>query len=527
MAAASSDPEERILVLAPTGRDAALAGQTLERAGLVAEVLRSADVLAAAIEEGAGAVLIAEEALAPSAVNLIAGALERQSPWSDLPLVVFAAPMDRQASSARLEWMSTRLGNVTLVERPVRVATLVTVVSAALRARRRQYAARATMKALEAREEDLKLAGQRKDEFLAMLAHELRNPLAALSMALELLQRSGDDPTRAARQQGIARRQLGHLVRLVDDLLDVSRITRGAFELRKNDLDLNAVLDAALSVTQPILEAKDIRLSVDRPDTPVPLHADATRLEQVFNNLLSNAAKFTERGGSVDLSLLRTADEAVLRIRDTGRGIPSEMTDQVFEPFVQVDPGLDRTKGGLGLGLTLVRTLVQMHGGTVTASSSGAGQGSTFEVRLPLRPARQRGDAPSGAARGASSPACRILVVEDSRDIGETLADFLRSLGHSVELATTGPEGAQKLLALQPDVGLVDIGLPGMDGYEVARAVRARPEGRSLFLVALTGYGGPEAEASARRAGFDLHLVKPVDANRLPEILHRGRPVIA
>jgi signal transduction histidine kinase/AmiR/NasT family two-component response regulator len=517
--------EERILVLAPTGRDGLLAGQTLGRAGLEAEVFDAPGPLATALEQGAGAVLLAEEALSPDALDLLAGVLERQPAWSDLPLVVFAAPMDRQASSARLDWMSTRLGNVTLIERPVRVATLVTALRAALRARHRQYAARATMQALETREEELKLAGERKDEFLAMLAHELRNPMAALSMALELLQLSDGDPVRTARHQGIARRQLGHLVRLVDDLLDVSRITRGAFELRKDDLDLNAVLDGALAVAQPLLETRGIFLRVARSEVPVPVHADSTRLEQVLTNLLSNSAKFTEPGGSVEVSLARTDREAVLRVRDTGRGIPVWMTDQVFEPFVQVNPGLDRSKGGLGLGLTLVKRLVQMHGGTVIATSSGAGQGSTFEVRLPLGLEQQR-------ARSSGEPALelalsrRVLVVEDSADIRETLADFLGSLGHAVELAASGPEGVEKLLALQPDVGLVDIGLPGMDGYEVARVVRGRPEGRSLFLVALTGYGGAEAEESSRRAGFDLHLVKPVDGRRLLEILQSGEALL-
>jgi len=517
----ASDLEERILVLAPTGRDATLAEQTLCRAGLDAEVIETPEELASAIDRGAAAVLLAEEALSPRAVDVLAGALERQPPWSDLPLVVFAGAMDRQASSARLEWMSSRLGNVTLVERPVRVATLVTAVRAALRARHRQYAARATMKALEAREEELRLAGERKDEFLAMLAHELRNPMAALSMALELLELSAGDPARTARNRDIAHRQLGHLVRLVDDLLDVSRITRGAFELRKEDLDLNAVLDGALAVAQPLLENRGILLTVERPKDPVPVHADATRLEQVVTNLLSNAGKFTETGGAVVLSLARSDGHALLRVSDTGRGIPPPMTDQVFEPFVQVNPGLDRSKGGLGLGLTLVKRLVQMHGGTVAASSGGAGHGSTFEVRLPLR--REQHAVASGRTLTGESSARRIVVVEDSADVRETLADFLGSLGHSVELAANGPEGVQKLLTLQPDVGLVDIGLPGMDGYEVARVVRSRPEGRSLFLVALTGYGGGAAEDSARDAGFDLHVVKPVDGRLLIDILQRGR----
>ncbi len=355
--------EERILVLAPTGRDGALAAQTLLRAGLAPQVVPHPFALVTAIDEGAGAVLIAEEAFSPSAVEILAECLQRQPPWSDLPLVVFAAPMERQASSARLDRLSTLLGNVTVVERPVRVATLVTAVRAALRARRRQYAARATMEALELREAQLKVADQRKDEFLAMLAHELRNPLAAISMALELLQRPGADETRIAHHQSTVRRQLGHLVRLVDDLLDVTRITRGTFELRRSELDLGPVLDGAVAAVQPLLDARAIALVVTRPEEAVPLHADATRMEQVLTNLLSNAAKFTEPGGSVEISLTRSAAEAVVKVRDTGRGIPARMTEQVFEPFVQVDAGLDRTKGGLGLGLTLVRRLVQMHGG--------------------------------------------------------------------------------------------------------------------------------------------------------------------
>ncbi len=517
------DLEERIVILAPTGRDGSLAAETLQRAGLVPDVVPHPADLAAAIVEGAGAVLIAEEAFSPRAMEVLSLALERQPPWSDLPLLVFAAPMERQASTARLDRLSSLLGNVTIVERPVRVATLVAAVKAALRARRRQYAARATMEALELREAQLKVADQRKDEFLAMLAHELRNPLAALSMALELVQRSGADAARTARHQSTVRRQLGHLVRLVDDLLDVTRITRGTFELRRSELDLRTVLDAAVAAAQPLLDARTIALSVNRSATTVPVQADATRLEQVMINLLSNAAKFTEPGGSVEVSLTRSDHQAMVLVRDTGRGIPPRMTEQVFEPFIQVDAGLDRTQGGLGLGLTLVRRLVEMHGGTVTASSEGPGRGSSFEVRLPLHEDQSSSTA-AGARRAAAatSPPRRILVVEDSADVRETLADFLRTLGHSVELAATGPEGAEKLLALRPDVALVDVGLPGMDGYEVARAVRARPEGRSLFLVALTGYGGPEAEATARRAGFDLHLVKPVDAARLPEILNQA-----
>jgi len=516
--------EERILVLAPTGRDGALAAELLGRAQLAADVFRDAASLATTMDEGAGAVLIAEEALSPAALESLTAALERQPPWSDLPVLVFVAAGERHAFPDRLERMSSLLGNVTLVERPVRVATLVTAVRAALRARRRQYAARATMEALQLREAELRVADQRKDEFLAMLAHELRNPMAALSVALDLLAADGG-AAREARLHATARRQVQHLVRLVDDLLELSRITRGTFELRKVDLDLREVFEASVNDARPLLGTRDIEVVVNSADRSVPVHADATRLEQVIGNLLSNAAKFTEPGGRVEISLGTSGDEAVLVVRDTGRGIPARMTAQVFEPFVQVDPGLDRAKGGLGLGLTLVRRMVEMHGGTVRASSDGPGRGSTFEVRLPLQVTGDEQPASTSApVPHEERPAPRrVVVVEDSPDLRETLAEFLRSLGHEVELAATGPEGAEKLVTVRPDVALVDIGLPGMDGYEVARAVRERPEGRSLFLVALTGYGGADVEDTARRAGFDVHLVKPVEMSRLMALIE-GAP---
>jgi CheY-like chemotaxis protein len=281
------------------------------------------------------------------------------------------------------------------------------------------------------------------------------------------------------------------------------------------------VFEAAVNDARPLLDARDIVLAVTSTTGSVPIHADATRVEQVISNLLSNAAKFTEPGGKVEIALGVFGQEALLVVHDTGRGIPDRMTDQVFEPFVQVDPGLDRAKGGLGLGLTLVRKLVEMHGGRVRASSGGPGQGSTFEVRLPLRVVEKKKPAPSGSAAPVAERSLprRVLVVEDSSDVRETLAEFLRSLGHEVELAATGPEGAEKLVTVRPDVALVDIGLPGMDGYEVARTVRERPEGRSLFLVALTGYGGAEVEATARQAGFDVHLVKPVETARLMALI--------
>ncbi|MBL8953479.1 MAG: response regulator [Myxococcaceae bacterium] len=370
---------------------------------------------------------------------------------------------------------------------------------------------------------ELKLADQRKDEFLAMLAHELRNPMAAISMALQLLDKSDGDPARSARHRQTARRQMGHLVRLVDDLLDVSRITNGKIELRREPIDLAHVVQSALTAARGAIEGNRHQLTLDIANGPYRMNADATRLEQVIVNLLTNAAKYTDAGGRISVSLAREGHTAVLRVRDTGRGIPHEMLGRVFDLFVQVDPTLDRRTGGLGLGLTLVKKLVAMHGGTVEAHSEGLGKGAELVVRLPV-------DAPADGAGpdlslmpAASTPAVKreVVLVEDSEDVRETLRELLEHLGHTVEVAQTGLEGVECVLKKRPQIALVDIGLPGIDGYEVARRVRASRDGRDVYLVALTGYGGSEVAAAAKSAGFDAHLTKPVDVDVLTEVLER------
>ncbi|HEX5750274.1 MAG TPA: ATP-binding protein [Archangium sp.] len=373
--------------------------------------------------------------------------------------------------------------------------------------------------------------GRRKDEFLAMLAHELRNPLAALSTALEVMKLSHGDAARAARLRELCNHQVDCLVRMVDDLLDVSRITRGKVELRKQEVDLRAIVQDTLETLRSRLEERGHELSVTFAPGGFRLEADATRLEQVLSNLVSNAIKYTEPGGSISLRMAREEVEgapwAVLRVRDTGRGIPRDMLERVFELFVQVDASIDRSAGGLGLGLTLVKRLVEMHGGTVHAHSEGPGKGSEFVVRLPLsrevpRPTRM----PCALARPPPTlqPRLRVLVVEDRAPVRETLRVLLQGMGHEVEVATDGVEGVTRILELRPDVALVDVGLPGLDGHELARRVRASTHGASLYLVALTGYGGPEARAKALEAGFDLHLVKPLRESDLLRVLEGPRP---
>jgi signal transduction histidine kinase len=373
----------------------------------------------------------------------------------------------------------------------------------------------------------LQLADQRKDEFLAMLAHELRNPMAAISLALSMVDAAGSDLDKMVRPRATARRQVDHLTRLVDDLLDVSRITLGKVELRKQSIDLTAVVQNAIAVARDAAEARNHELTVTLASGTFAVHADPTRLEQVVVNLLTNAAKYTDPGGKLDVRLSKESrdvgDVAVLSVRDNGRGIPRDMLAGVFDLFMQVAPSTARDPGGLGIGLTLVKGLVEMHGGTVEAHSEGPGSGSEFVVRIPLVDAtavRAADDAPR-AMPGVR--ARRVAVVEDSEDLLEMLSGYLEHLGHTVITSTNGFDGARLILERSPDIAFVDVGLPGIDGYEVARRVRASPRGDSVYLVALTGYGGTEAKARAEGAGFDLHLTKPVDVGALPTIMARSR----
>jgi CheY-like chemotaxis protein len=375
-------------------------------------------------------------------------------------------------------------------------------------------------------EAELRLADQRKDEFLATLAHELRNPLAAISSALALLERASD-PARASYYRETARRQMNNVVRLVDDLLDVARITRGEVTLRREAVDFASVVQCALTATRESVEARRHDLAVTVAPGGYRMDADGTRLEQVVVNLLRNAAKYTDPGGRISVDLGReetgAASVALLRVRDTGRGIPRVMLERVFDLFVQVSPSIDRETGGLGIGLTLVKSLVAMHGGTVTASSDGRGKGSEFTVRLPLR-AESGPRAAEGAGMKASDGTFpfrrrRILIVEDSEGVRETLRDLLVELGHEVFVAIDGLQGLMQFKAVRPDVALVDVGLPRIDGFEFARRVRAQRAADRSMLIALTGYGDRVTKARARLAGFDLHLTKPVDLEALPEIL--------
>lgn len=372
--------------------------------------------------------------------------------------------------------------------------------------------------------EQLREVNQRKDEFLATLAHELRNPLAPIRTGLGILRRS-PSLDGEAKVVDMMDRQVTHLVRLVDDLLDVSRVTSGKITLRQEPLDLRQVVEVAVETSRPVIEQGRHRLTVTLPTGPLPLDGDRTRLAQVFTNILGNAAKYTPPGGQIELSAAMAGAEWVIRVTDTGVGIPHEMLPRVFEVFTQVGRTIDRSQGGLGLGLALVKRLVEMHGGSVRAESPGLGRGSSFFVRLPVgtSPIPGRATATPVAGNRAAGPSRRVLVVDDNVDAAQTLAILLGFAGHEPEVAFSGPEGLARIRSFRPEVVVLDIGLPGMNGYEVARAIRAESLEPKPLLIALTGWGSVEDQKRAQEAGFDFHLTKPVEADVLYGLL--GGPV--
>jgi PAS domain S-box-containing protein len=375
-------------------------------------------------------------------------------------------------------------------------------------------------------EEALKEADRRKDEFLATLAHELRNPLAPICNAVELLRNAESNVGVMEDARRMVERQVWHMVRLVDDLLDISRFTMGKLQLRKEWVELAAVIRSAIEAARPLMQAQGHELTVALLPDPVYLHADPIRLAQVFSNLLTNSAKYTEKGGHVSLTAERQGNEAIVAVRDTGIGIAAEHLSHIFEIFSQLTPALDRSQGGLGIGLSLVRGLVELHGGTVEAHSAGPGKGSEFIVRMavmdspvPVRPE------PAHAEKPRSGPKRRILVVDDNRDAADSLVMMLRWMGHETSAAYDGLEALQAAAAFYPDVVLLDIGLPKMNGYEFARHIRKQRWGKGLALIAISGWGQEEDKRRALESGFDHHLTKPVEPAALEKLLALISPV--
>ena len=374
---------------------------------------------------------------------------------------------------------------------------------------------------------EMAAADRRKDEFLALLAHELRNPLAPIRSGLQVLRLAGNDPAAAEKAREVMERQLTQMVRLVDDLMEVSRISQNKIELRKERLDLAGAVQTALEACDTSIRQQGHALTVQLSDEPILVDADPTRLAQALCNLLNNASKYTERGGSIRVAAERRGDEAVISVRDTGIGIPPGMLGRVFDMFTQVDQSLEKSQGGLGIGLTISKRLIEMHGGTIEAHSEGEGLGSEFVVRIPV--AGSPWNAASAKRAGARTPAAghRILVVDDNVDAANSLAMLLRIMGNEVWTAHDGVDGVSAAASFRPDLVLMDIGMPRLNGYDACRHLREQPWSNGLVVVALTGWGQDTDKSRSQEAGFDHHLVKPVEHAALESLLATLAPSCA
>lgn len=506
--------ELRVLIRMVTAKDASMTVRLLARAGVVAQPCADAAELAQEMTAGTGAVLIAEEVLDDPGFGRVMLALQNQPAWSDMPVIVVART---GGDSIAITEAVQQLANLTVLERPMRVSSLISSVRTALAARKRQYQLKATL-------EGLREADQRKTEFLATLAHELRNPLAPLRTSLSILSANHPDEKTAHRLYEMMDRQVTHMVRLIDDLMEVSRITRGKIELRPEPVALDRVVLDAAELSKPLLTAGRHELVLDMPPVPCTVHGDVVRLTQVFANLLNNAAKFTPPGGRIVVVLRSNAPTVRVEVSDSGVGIPPDRLDSVFDMFVQISGTSRAAQGGLGIGLTLVRSLVELHGGRVMARSPGVNRGTTMTVELPL--ARAVEAQPPSTARPATPQAGqghRILVVDDNRDAADSLAELLGLLGASASVAYGGEEALAAMRANPPTIAFVDIGMPMLDGYELAGHVRAESTLADTVLVALTGWGQATDRERIMAAGFDHHLIKPADVQQLSALLDAAR----
>jgi signal transduction histidine kinase len=520
---------------------ARLQQRRLERAGYTVLVTANAAEAAQRVELGDVDLLILDQRL-PGGVSGLELYQRMRAANQDVPAILVTGLREDELLLQALragvrdfvlktpEYLDYLLPAVERVLKQVRTERqLVESRALARDALRRQHELEVEITQRKRAEERLREADRRKDEFLAMLAHELRNPLAPIRNSLHILQLRMPGDESLCRPLQVIDRQSRQLAGLVDDLLDVSRITQGQINLRMQTLKLADVVDQAVETSRPLLEARRHRFEIQLPKEAIYVNVDSTRLAQVILNLLNNAAKYTDEGGSIRLTVERSGDEVVLRVRDNGMGIAPEMLPRIFELFSQGERTLDRSQGGLGIGLTLVRRLVELQGGTVQAFSEGLGRGSEFAVRLPAVQKSDELQARNGAAqnpfdalRAPIETRWRILVVDDNRDSADSLSVLLQMLGHEVRTAYDGESGLSTAKQFSPDIVLLDIGLPRLSGLEAARRMREDLGLRDTLLIAMTGYGQEDDKRRSLEAGFNTHLVKPVDLGELRALLEHS-----
>ncbi len=516
----TADTELRVLLKMVTARDATMVVDVLARAGIPADICKDTADIASRMEEGVGALLIAEEVLGSPGFGRVAEVLRSQPTWSDVPMIVLARG---GADSAAIGALMQEITSISILERPLRVPSLVSSVRSALTARRKQYQLRATLIGLQE-------ADRRKTEFLATLAHELRNPLAPLRTSLALLSRNHLPAEKAVALYELMDRQVVHMVRLIDDLMEVSRITRGKINLQLETVELDKIVRDAIELSRPLLDASGHQLDTTIGAGPWTIQGDFVRLNQVFANLLNNAAKYTPRGGRVAIDMRREKGMAVVTISDNGMGIAAPMLGAIFDMFVQVSDTARTAQGGLGIGLTLVKSLVDLHGGSVTASSEGLARGSSFVVQLPLVPEARADTPPASPAAAIQRLAHRVLIVDDNQEAADTLVQLIDCLGADACSAYDGEQALRLAVEYRPTMAFLDIGMPGMDGYELAARLRATPALSGLKMVALTGWGQSDDRQKIAEAGFDEHLVKPAHIDQIEALLvaaARAAPVLS
>jgi signal transduction histidine kinase/ActR/RegA family two-component response regulator len=526
--------DERVLILAPTGRDASLTGKYLAEAGITVEPCLTMEELCAELSPAAGAALISEEALTPTALQCLVEALGQQPAWSDFPLVILTGGGNATPANLGILKSLGEVGNMTLIERPTRVITLVTALQSALRARRRQYQVkehldaekRAQQEAVEARRQ-AEAANRAKDVFLATLSHELRTPLTAVLGWARILRSRKMDEEMAHHGLQIIERNAESQNQLIKDLLDVSRIVTGKLRLETRPVALIPIIKAAVESMQQAIEARGIGLNVELNTESDLVKGDPDRLQQVVWNLLSNAIKFTPKGGSIAVKLERQGSDVQIKVSDTGQGISPEFLPHVFERFRQEDGSTTRAQGGLGLGLAVVRHLVEQHGGTVSAESKGEHQGATFTVSLPIsaaheRPEQTHSKAEQDVSRTPSNGSellsgVRVLVVDDQPDARELLSLVLKYAGAEVVTAGSAAAALKMLVEHKPQVLVSDIGMPSEDGFTLLSQIRSLPpeEGGNIPAVALTAYATEEDRQRTLASGFAEHLPKPVEPTDL------------